>query len=122
MSTKGCILTLWKKLFPATVEEMLKESKAVPVCSREFRILDIVHGIYGLIDEVQLTPESFIVIDDKPGTRTYVSNIRQVYGYCLAFRAAVCLQDRRQLIGALRERGTDNIYWRRNSINWLNKK
>ncbi|MHA2067957.1 MAG: hypothetical protein ACXABY_26650, partial [Candidatus Thorarchaeota archaeon] len=24
--------------------------------------------------------------DDKPGTKTFLSNIHQVYGYCLAFK------------------------------------
>ena len=72
---------------------------------------DLGHGIYGLIDEVLLTPDSFIVIDDKPGTKTFLSNINQVFGYCLAFKSAVVLQDSRPVIAALRERGTDNIYW-----------
>ena len=65
----------------------------------------------GLIDEVLLTPDSFIVIDDKPGTKTFLSNINQIFGYCLAFKSSVVLEDSRPVIAALRERGTDNIYW-----------
>jgi len=100
-----------KEAVPVTMDEMLLESKKVQVLSRELSVRDPVHGIYGLIDEVLLTPDSFIVIDDKPGTKTFLSNINQVYGYCLAFKSSVVLGDGRPVIGALRERGTDNIYW-----------
>jgi CRISPR-associated exonuclease Cas4 len=100
-----------KEAVPATLEEMLLESKKAQVFSRELSVRDLGHGIYGLIDEVLLTPDSFIVIDDKPGTKTYASSINQVFGYCLAFKSAVVMQDSRPVIAALRERGTDNIYW-----------
>ena len=100
-----------KKATPATLDEMLLESKKAQIFSRELSVRDLGHGIYGLIDEVLLTPDSFIVIDDKPGTKTFLSNINQVYGYCLAFRAVVAQQDNRPIVAALRERGTDKIYW-----------
>lgn len=100
-----------KEAVPTTLDEMLLESKKVQVLSRELQVEDLGHGIYGLIDEVLLTPDSFIIIDDKPGTKTFLSNINQVFGYCLAFKSAVVLQDSRPIIAALRERGTDNIYW-----------
>jgi len=100
-----------KEAVPATLEEMLLESKTVTVFSRELRVRDTQHGIYGLIDEVLLTPDEFIVIDDKPGTRLFLSNIHQVYGYCLAFREEIDTMDARPIVAALRERGTDNIYW-----------
>ncbi len=96
---------------PATFEEMLTESKKMPVISREFKVFDIRHGVYGLIDEVLLTPNGLIVIDDKPGTRAFLSSIQQVRGYCLAFRERAQRLDCRNIIGALRQRGTDNIYW-----------
>jgi CRISPR/Cas system-associated exonuclease Cas4 (RecB family) len=100
-----------KEAVPATVEEMLDKSKQVEVYSREFRVVDNNHGVYGLIDEVLLTPDEFIVIDDKPGRKTYLSNIRQVYGYCLAFKEIIKPQDSRNIVAALRERGTDDIFW-----------
>lgn len=100
-----------KEAVPATVEQMLTESRRAKIFSREFRVVDIEHGIHGNIDEVWLTPDSFIVIDDKPGTRVYLSSIRQVLGYCLAFKAVTSRDDNRQVIAALRERGTDNICW-----------
>ncbi len=100
-----------KEAVPATFEEILASSKAVKVLSREFRVVDVRHGVYGLIDEVLLTPHEFIVIDDKPGRTTYLSNIRQVHGYCLAFGEAAKPLDPRPIVAALRERGTDNIYW-----------
>lgn len=96
---------------PATIEEILTESKKVKVLSREFRVEDIIHGVFGYIDEVWLTPESFVVIDDKPGTKTFLSNIHQIYGYCLAFKTIIEAGDNRQVIAALREKGTNNVYW-----------
>jgi CRISPR-associated exonuclease Cas4 len=40
-----------------------------------------------------------------------LSSIHQALGYCLAFKAAIAVKDTRQVIAALRERGTDNICW-----------
>ena len=100
-----------KEAVPATFEQMLTRSKVVKVLSRELRVVDVRDGVYGLIDEVLLTPEEFIVIDDKPGRTTYLSNIRQVHGYCLAFGETVKSLDPRPIVAALRERGTSNIYW-----------
>jgi len=100
-----------EKAVPATVEQMLAESRKASIYSREFRVVDIEHGIHGFIDEVWLTPDSFVVIDDKPGTRVYLSSIRQVLGYSLAFKTVTPRDDSRQVIAALRERGTENICW-----------
>ncbi len=96
---------------PATSEEMLAESKTAKILSREFRVTDVVHGVFGYIDEVWLTPEAFIIIDDKPGVKIYSSNIHQIYGYCLAFKTILDAGDTRQIIAALRQRGTENVYW-----------
>ena len=52
-----------------------------------------------------------MVIDDKPGVKTFLSNIHQVHGYCLAFKETVATFDNREVMAALRERGTKNIYW-----------
>jgi CRISPR-associated exonuclease Cas4 len=101
-----------KEATPSTFEEMLNESKVAKVYSREFSITDAEHGIFGFIDAVLLTPEEFIVIDDKPGRRAYLSSIHQVYGYCLAFKQSIKGKDTRTFVAALRERGTDNIFWK----------
>jgi len=100
-----------KEAVPATFDEMLSESKKVEVLSRELWVVDTKHGIHGLIDEVLFTPEEFIVIDDKPGRKAYLSNIHQVHGYCLAFKEMVGQSESRRITAALRERGTNNIYW-----------
>ena len=97
---------------PATFSEMLKESETEYVFSRELSVLSLKYGIGGSIDEIHLTPNEFVIIDDKPGTKTYLSMIHQVYGYCLAFKEMVKQHDSRPIIAALRERGTDNIYWK----------
>lgn len=97
---------------PATFEEMIILSSTHKVYSRELPIISFEYGIHGLIDEVIMSPDFFMIIDDKPGKKAYTSNIHQVYGYCLAFKEMIGdeLADKK-IIGALRERGTDNIYW-----------
>ena len=94
---------------PATFEEMLETSKTVEILSRELPILSVRYGIRGFIDEVWMTPDEFIIIDDKPGNRAFPSSIHQVFGYCLAFQDTV--NEKRKIVASLRERGTDNIFW-----------
>jgi CRISPR/Cas system-associated exonuclease Cas4 (RecB family) len=94
---------------PATFDEMLETSKTGEILSRELPVISKQHGIRGFIDEVWMTPDEFIIIDDKPGTVAYSSSINQVYGYCLAFKEM--LPEKRRIVASLRERGTENIYW-----------
>jgi len=94
---------------PATFDEMLETSKTGEILSRELPVISKQHGIRGFIDEVWMTPDEFIIIDDKPGTVAYSSSINQVYGYCLAFKDMV--PENRRIVASLRERGTENIYW-----------
>ena len=56
-----------------------------------------------------MMPEEIIIIDDKPGSKAYPSTINQVRAYCLAFKKMS--EDERPIKGALRQRGTDNIFW-----------
>lgn len=98
-----------KEAKPATFEEMLETSETSEILSREFPVISAKYGIRGFIDEVWMTPDKFVIIDDKPGTVAYYSSINQVYGYCLAFKDMV--GEDRKIVGALRQRGTDNIYW-----------
>ena len=100
-----------EKAQPTTLEQMLRQSETVKVMSREMKVLDAEHGIYGLIDEVLMGPKEFVVIDDKPGTKAFPSSIHQVYGYSLAFKQTTVQSKERKIVAALRERGTDNIYW-----------
>jgi autonomous glycyl radical cofactor GrcA len=94
---------------PATFDEMLETSKTGEILSRELPVISKQYGIRGFIDEVWMTPDEFIIIDDKPGTVAYSSSINQVYGYCLAFNEM--LPEKRRIVASLRERGTENIYW-----------
>jgi CRISPR/Cas system-associated exonuclease Cas4 (RecB family) len=94
---------------PATFEEMLETSQTAEILSRELPIISSRYGIRGFIDEVWMTPDEFIIIDDKPGNRAYSSSINQVYGYCLAFKDSI--PEERRIVASLRERGTDNIFW-----------
>lgn len=94
---------------PATFDEMLETSQTTEIFSRELPVESARHGIRGFIDEVWMTPDEFVIIDDKPGNRAYPSSINQVFGYCLAFKDSV--QEERRIVASLRERGTDNIFW-----------
>ncbi len=99
-----------KEAVPTTFEEMMEISKTQEVLSREFSVISVRYGIRGLIDEIWMTPDEFVVIDDKPNTIPYTSSINQVFGYCLAFKDMIKEQDR-NIVAALRKRGTENIYW-----------
>ena len=94
---------------PTTFDEMLETSKTGEILSRELPVMSKKHGIRGFIDEVWMTPDEFVIIDDKPGTRAYSSSINQVFGYCLAFKEMI--PEKRRIVASLRERGTENIYW-----------
>lgn len=94
---------------PATFEEMLEKSKTAEFLSRELPVISTRYGIRGFIDEVWMTPDEFVIIDDKPGNRAFPSSIHQLFGYCLAFQDTV--KEKRSIIASLRERGTDNIFW-----------
>lgn len=94
----------------ATFDEVVETSKETTTVSREVFVISPENGIRGFIDEIQMTPTEFIIIDDKPGTTPYNSTINQVRAYCLAFKELV-KDDTRKIRGALRQRGTDNIFW-----------
>ncbi|MGI6448297.1 MAG: CRISPR-associated protein Cas4 [Methanobrevibacter boviskoreani] len=99
---------------PASFKQTIETSKTIETKTREMFIIEPEYGIRGFIDEVQMTPNEFIIIDDKPGTRAYPSQINQVRAYCLAFKSLVEREDEnntRKIIGALRQRGTDNVFY-----------
>ena len=94
---------------PATFEEVLEISKEQKTITRECFVLSKEDGIRGFIDEIWMMPEEIIIIDDKPGSKAYPSTINQVRAYCLAFKEMT--GDERKIKGALRERGTGNLFW-----------
>lgn len=109
---------------PTTFDEVLQTSKEEAAISREMFVVAPKWGIRGFIDEIWMTPEEFIIIDDKPGKIPYPSTINQVLAYCLAFKSMLNSdsqniqttltspkKDNRKIKAALRERGTNNIFW-----------
>jgi len=99
---------------PATFDEILESSKEEIAISREIFVISPKYGIRGFIDEIWMTPDEFIIIDDKPGKIPYFSTINQVLAYCLAFKSMIALNkygEKRKIKAALRERGTENIFW-----------
>ena len=95
---------------PSSFEDAFELSKEEEILSREMFVIDTKNGIRGYIDEIRMTPDAIIIIDDKPGTVAYPSTINQVLAYCLAFKNMIG-DDNRRIIAALRQRGTDNIFW-----------
>jgi len=109
---------------PTTFEEVIQTSKEEATLSREIFVVAPEYGIRGFIDEIWMTPDEFVIIDDKPGNIPYPSTINQVLAYSLAFKSMINnnlnndqttlsspKKDNRKIKVALRERGTDNIFW-----------
>ena len=94
---------------PATFQEVLETSKEQKTITRECFVLSAEDGIRGFIDEIWMMPSEIMIIDDKPGSKAFPSTINQVRAYCLAFKKMS--GDKRPIKGALRQRGTDNIFW-----------
>lgn len=97
-----------KDAVEGTIEEVVELSSKEEVITREMFIVSPEFGIRGLIDEIRFTPDFNVIIDDKPGNRAYNSSINQVLAYCLAFKEHF---PEKKIYGALRERGTSNIFW-----------
>lgn len=100
-----------KEAVPTTMEEMMEISKTAEILSRELYVESSRHGIRGLIDEIWMTPDEFIIIDDKPGNIAYPSHINQVFGYCLAFKDKY--GDGRRIVASLRQSTTGDLFWQR---------
>ena len=102
--------TIFKKdATPSTFEEAVEVSKSEASMSRECFVISHKYGIRGYIDEIWMTPEEIVIIDDKPGRTPYFSTMNQVRAYCLAFKDMT--NDERPIKAALRERGTSNLFW-----------
>jgi CRISPR/Cas system-associated exonuclease Cas4 (RecB family) len=56
-----------------------------------------------------MKPDEIVIIDDKPGRTPYQSTMNQVRAYCLAYKDMT--GEERKIKGALRERGTENLFW-----------
>ena len=94
---------------PAKFEDAVEASKTEASMSREVNIISPEYGIRGDIDEIWMKPDEIVIIDDKPGRTPYQSTMNQVRAYCLAFKDMT--GDERKIKAALRERGTDNLFW-----------
>jgi CRISPR-associated protein Cas4 len=98
-----------KDATPSTFEDALETSKEDAIMSRECFVIAPNYGIRGYIDEIWMKPDEIVIIDDKPGRTPYQSTMNQVRAYCLAFKDMT--GDERKIKGALRERGTENLFW-----------
>lgn len=89
------------------IVEISHEEKTI---SREMFVISKTYGIRGFIDEIWMMPNQIVIIDDKPGKKAYQSSIDQIRAYSLAIKDM--LNEKRQIIGEIRERGTDNIIYK----------
>lgn len=96
-----------KAKFEDVVNRAIKEWETFT--TREMTVIDIDHGIIGLIDEVVISPERILVIDYKPGDYPYFTDKQQVRGYCLALENS--RKPRLPLYGAIKQRDTGKIIW-----------
>ena len=94
---------------PTSFENAVEESKETASMSRECFVVSPEYGIRGYIDEIWMKPDEIVIIDDKPGRTPYQSTMNQVRAYCLAYKDMT--NDDRKLKAALRERGTENLFW-----------
>ncbi|WP_458455116.1 CRISPR-associated protein Cas4 [Methanobrevibacter sp.] len=94
---------------PAKFEEAVEASKTEASMSREVKVISPEYGIRGDIDEIWMKPEEIVIIDDKPGRTPYESTMNQVRAYCLAYKDMT--GEERKIKAALRERGTENLFW-----------
>ena len=94
---------------PSTFEDAVEASKTAASMSRECFVVAPEYGIRGYIDEIWMKPDEIVIIDDKPGRTPYQSTMNQVRAYCLAYKNMT--NETRTIKGALRERGTDNLFW-----------
>jgi len=94
---------------PSTFEDAVEASKESASMSREVFVVAPEYGIRGYIDEIWMKPEEIVIIDDKPGRTPYESTMNQVRAYCLAYKEMT--GDDRKIKAALRERGTENLFW-----------
>ena len=94
---------------PSTFEDAIEASKEEAIMSRECFVIAPDYGIRGYIDEIWMKPDEIVIIDDKPGRTPYESTMNQVRAYCLAYKNMT--GDERKIKAALRERGTENLFW-----------
>lgn len=101
-----------EKAEPISIPDALQETqeKDVQIVFRELGVSSNKYGIYGRIDEVWLRRDFVVVIDDKPGGRDYLTNRRQVWGYCLAFDETI--PTGRELLAAIRNRDSQHVTWK----------
>jgi CRISPR/Cas system-associated exonuclease Cas4 (RecB family) len=94
---------------PAKFEDAVEASKTEASMSREVTVISPEYGIRGDIDEIWMKPDEIVIIDDKPGRTPYQSTMNQVRAYCLAYKDMT--GEERKIKAALRERGTENLFW-----------
>lgn len=94
---------------PSTFEDAVETSKTEASMSRECFVVAPDYGIRGFIDEIWMKPDEIVIIDDKHGRTPYESTMNQVRAYCLAYKDMT--GDERKIKAALRERGTENLFW-----------
>ena len=95
---------------PMSLEEALEKATAEHkvLVYRDFKVEG--KNLVGRIDELHIEPKRILIIDDKPTKRqVYNSDIRQVWGYCLAYEEENGTD--RPLFGSIRDRDSQRFIW-----------
>lgn len=94
-----------------SIPEAIKQSieKDAVLIGREIRVNG--NLLYGLIDEARFMPNQIMIIDDKPKYYPYISNKKQVWGYCLAFEEK--FNTKMPIISTLRQRDSQQVCWKK---------
>jgi len=93
-------LSVSDALKKAQVEKTILIGREIPVIGTH---------LYGFIDEVHFMPYQIVIIDDKPNNFPFITNKKQVWGYCLTFQEQ--FKPSLPIIASLRHRDTQEIIW-----------
>ena len=94
---------------PAEFWDAVEASKTRDLMSREVIIISPDYGIRGTIDEIWMKNDEIVIINERQGRTPYDSAMNQTRACSLAFKDIT--GDKRTIKSALRERGTDNLFW-----------
>ena len=90
-------------------KKAIETSKNESLMSRKFFVESSNYGIRGFVDEIWLKDDEIVIINDAQGRTPYDSTMNFTRACCLAFSDMI--DDERVIKAALRERGTENLFW-----------
>lgn len=87
----------------------VKDGLVDPFITRELYVKSESHKIHGYIDEAHVFKDRVVIIDDKAGYKPYLSYVRQVRAYSIAFDEMFSWD--RDIVYTLRNRDTLSVFF-----------